>query len=180
MIYNFYLFMILFSIISAIKIFLKKDILNCCHIFEEIIISSFLIFTITMFSYFVIMKQNMKSFWKRLLSNEDNFFWKILLFEVVFISGIMIGSYILQKEEWLQTKYVVFIRANIFWSFLMAKTICVAGASGLVGSSIVKEALFRGYNVHGTLRDATAKEKVHYLNLLKAYLNFINSFFHLL
>ena len=99
MIYNFYLFMILFSILSAIKIFLKKDILNCCHIFEEIIISSFLIFTITMFSYFVIMKQNMKSFWKRLLSNEDNFFWKILLFEVVFISGIMIGSYILQKED---------------------------------------------------------------------------------
>ena len=49
----------------------------------------------------------------------------------------------------------------------MVKTICVAGASGLVGSSIVKEALFRGYNVHGTLRDATAKEKVHYLNLLE-------------
>ena len=91
--------MILFSIFSAIKIFLKKDILNCCHIFEEIIISSLLIFIITMFSYFVIMKQNMKSFWKRLLSNEDNFFWKILLFEVVFISGIMIGSYILQKED---------------------------------------------------------------------------------
>lgn len=99
MIYNFYLFMIIFSILSAIKIFLKKDILNCCHIFEEIIISSFLIFIITMFSYFVIMKQNMKSFWKRFLSNEDNFFWKILLFEVVFISGIMIGSYILQKED---------------------------------------------------------------------------------
>ena len=50
----------------------------------------------------------------------------------------------------------------------MNKTVCVAGASGLVGSSIVKEALFRGYNVHGTLRDATAKEKVHYLNLLKS------------
>ena len=49
----------------------------------------------------------------------------------------------------------------------MVKTICVAGASGLVGSSIVKEALLRGYNVHGTLRDATAKEKVHYLNLLE-------------
>ena len=91
--------MILFSIFNAIKTFLKKDILNCCHIFEEIIISSLLIFIITMFSYFVIMKQNMKSFWKRLLSNEDNFFWKILLFEVVFISGIMIGSYILQKED---------------------------------------------------------------------------------
>lgn len=49
----------------------------------------------------------------------------------------------------------------------MAKTICVAGASGLVGSSIVKEALFRGYNVNGTMRDSTDKEKVHYLNLLK-------------
>ncbi|MEQ9642374.1 MAG: NAD-dependent epimerase/dehydratase family protein [Alphaproteobacteria bacterium] len=36
------------------------------------------------------------------------------------------------------------------------KTICVAGASGLVGSNIVKAALARGYAVNGTLRDAAA------------------------
>ena len=49
----------------------------------------------------------------------------------------------------------------------MNKTICVAGASGLVGSSIVKAALSRGYSVNGTLRDATIKDKVDYLYQLE-------------
>ena len=45
----------------------------------------------------------------------------------------------------------------------MNKTVCVAGASGLVGSSIVKAALSRGYSVNGTLRDSTIRDKVDYL-----------------
>ena len=49
----------------------------------------------------------------------------------------------------------------------MNKTVCVAGASGLVGSSIVKAALSRGYSVNGTLRDATVKDKVDYLYQLE-------------
>ena len=48
----------------------------------------------------------------------------------------------------------------------MPKTLCVAGASGLVGSNIVKEALARGYAVHGTLRDHTAVERTQYLQAL--------------
>ncbi|NQW01059.1 MAG: NAD-dependent epimerase/dehydratase family protein [Rhodospirillales bacterium] len=43
------------------------------------------------------------------------------------------------------------------------KTVCVAGASGLVGSHIIQAALGRGYRVHGTLRDSTAADKVPYL-----------------
>ena len=38
-------------------------------------------------------------------------------------------------------------------------TICVAGASGLVGSNVVKAALARGHRVKGTLRDATDTAK---------------------
>ena len=53
----------------------------------------------------------------------------------------------------------------------MTKTICVAGASGLVGSSIVKAALSRGYSVNGTLRDATIKDKVDYLYQLEGSAN---------
>ena len=41
--------------------------------------------------------------------------------------------------------------------------IAVAGASGLVGSHITREALARGYRVNGTLRDATAPTKAPYL-----------------
>lgn len=42
-------------------------------------------------------------------------------------------------------------------------TLCVAGASGLVGSNIVKAALEKGYRVNGTLRDHTAPTKAPYL-----------------
>lgn len=46
------------------------------------------------------------------------------------------------------------------------KSICVAGASGLVGSNIVKAALARGYRVRGTLRDAASPAKAPYLKAL--------------
>ena len=46
------------------------------------------------------------------------------------------------------------------------KSICVAGASGLVGSNIVKEALAREYIVHGTMRDLSTPDKASFLNAL--------------
>ena len=46
------------------------------------------------------------------------------------------------------------------------KTICVAGASGLVGSNIVRAALERGYVVHGTMRNLDAPERASFLNAL--------------
>jgi nucleoside-diphosphate-sugar epimerase len=46
------------------------------------------------------------------------------------------------------------------------KAICVAGASGLVGSNIVRAGLERGYVVHGTMRDRLAPDKAPFLNAL--------------
>ena len=48
-----------------------------------------------------------------------------------------------------------------------SKKICVVGASGLVGSSIVRLALEKGYFVNGTLRDKSDVSKVKYLTKLK-------------
>ena len=42
------------------------------------------------------------------------------------------------------------------------KKICVVGASGLVGSSIARYALERGYFVNGTLTDKSDITKVKY------------------
>lgn len=42
-------------------------------------------------------------------------------------------------------------------------TICVVGASGLVGSNITKAALARSYSVKGTFRDVTDPKKAPYL-----------------
>ena len=44
-----------------------------------------------------------------------------------------------------------------------SKRLCVVGASGLVGSSIVRCALEKGYVVNGTLRDKNNEEKIKYL-----------------
>ena len=44
--------------------------------------------------------------------------------------------------------------------------LCVVGASGLVGSSIVRCALEKGYVVNGTLRDKNNDEKIKYLKKL--------------
>ena len=46
------------------------------------------------------------------------------------------------------------------------KSICVAGASGVVGSNLVKEGLAKGYNVRGTCRDINNLEVKSYLNKL--------------
>ncbi len=46
------------------------------------------------------------------------------------------------------------------------KKVCVVGASGLVGSSIVREALERGYLVNGTLRNKNILSKSTYLKRL--------------
>jgi len=41
--------------------------------------------------------------------------------------------------------------------------LCVVGASGLVGSNIIKTALERGYHVHGVMRNKDAPDKSPYL-----------------
>jgi nucleoside-diphosphate-sugar epimerase len=53
-----------------------------------------------------------------------------------------------------------------FGEMSMNKKICVAGASGLVGSNITRLALERGYAVNGTLRDAADPQKAPYLKAL--------------
>jgi len=49
---------------------------------------------------------------------------------------------------------------------MTARTICVAGASGLVGANITREALVRGYCVTGTMRDPADPAKTPYLMAL--------------
>ena len=46
------------------------------------------------------------------------------------------------------------------------KKICVVGATGLVGSSIVRSALEKGYLVNGTLRILNMPDRLQYLNKL--------------
>lgn len=46
------------------------------------------------------------------------------------------------------------------------KTVCVTGASGFIGSHVVKQLLEKGYTVRGTVRDASNTDKYGWLNKL--------------
>ena len=46
------------------------------------------------------------------------------------------------------------------------RTICIAGASGLVGANLTKAVLERGYRVRGTLRDSSDAERTKHLYAL--------------
>ena len=46
------------------------------------------------------------------------------------------------------------------------KLLTIFGASGLVGSSILREALDRGYHVNGTLRDIEKQDRITRLKSL--------------
>ena len=56
------------------------------------------------------------------------------------------------------------------------KSICVVGASGLVGSNIVRASLERGYTVNGTLRERTAPNKAPFLEALPGATNGLRLF----
>ncbi len=47
-----------------------------------------------------------------------------------------------------------------------AYTAVVSGASGFIGTELVKQLLEKGYNVKGTVRDTSNKEKVAHLTEL--------------
>lgn len=47
-----------------------------------------------------------------------------------------------------------------------AYTAVVSGASGFIGTELVKQLLEKGYNVKGTVRDTSNKEKVAHLTKL--------------
>ncbi len=47
-----------------------------------------------------------------------------------------------------------------------ACTAVVSGASGFIGTELVKQLLEKGYNVKGTVRDTSNKEKVAHLTKL--------------
>ena len=44
-----------------------------------------------------------------------------------------------------------------------AYTAVVSGASGYIGTELVKQLLEKGYNVKGTVRDSSNKDKVQHL-----------------
>ena len=95
--YNFELILILLVIISSPITFIKKDILNNFSIFEEIICTSFFIFTITIIVYFYYEKKSLNYLINKYLNSS--ILHKYLIYILLIVISLYIGNYIISKEN---------------------------------------------------------------------------------
>jgi drug/metabolite transporter (DMT)-like permease len=95
--YNFELVLILLVIISSPITFIKKDILNNFSIFEEIICTSFFIFTITFIVYFYYEKKSLKHLTNKYINSP--ILHKYLIYILLIVFSLYIGNYIISKEN---------------------------------------------------------------------------------
>lgn len=102
--YNFYLFALFNTFLSASLTFLKQDILTHISISEEILFSQLFLFMFFVTYYFLIENRNPNAFVKKLVTNEQNITYKLLLFDLCLASAIIVSGYILMKENIIYSK----------------------------------------------------------------------------
>tara|TARA_Y100000996_G_C22408307_1_gene596105 strand:- start:18 stop:455 length:438 start_codon:yes stop_codon:yes gene_type:complete len=101
--YNFYLYIILLSVISSAIGFLYKNILKDCSIFQEVFITNFiLLFLSGIYCYYN--EKNNNILVNKLLNNERNILLKVILYalivaSMIYISGVLVINENLSKIE---------------------------------------------------------------------------------
>ena len=93
--YNFYVFLLLITIINSPIAFIKNEILKELSITQEIIIVSFSILTITLLVYLLYEKKTINDLIKIKDSKLRN---KLILYVLLISSTIFLGNYIVQKQ----------------------------------------------------------------------------------
>ena len=97
--YNFYIFILIISLLNPISIFLKKDILNDLLISEELILSTIFLFIFIVVYYIVIEKKNIYSLWNKVVSNNNYVVDKLIVFDLIVFTVIILSGYILLNEK---------------------------------------------------------------------------------
>ena len=101
--YNFYVYIILLSLISAGVGFLYKNILKDCSIFQEVFITNLiLLFLSGIYCYYN--EKNNNILFNKLVNNERNILLKVILYalivaSMIYISGVLVINENLSKIE---------------------------------------------------------------------------------
>ena len=101
--YNFYLYIILLSVVSSGIGFLYKNILKDCSIFQEVFITNFiLLFLSGIYCYYN--EKNNNILFNKLVNNERNILLKVILYalivaSMIYISGVLVINENLSKIE---------------------------------------------------------------------------------
>tara|TARA_B100000941_G_C28376302_1_gene484903 strand:+ start:75 stop:518 length:444 start_codon:yes stop_codon:yes gene_type:complete len=97
--YNFYLYLFIFSIFNPLSIFLKKDILKSLAITEEILLSSLVINTAALIYYIYVDKKNIFSLLEKIFENKNFVIDKLIIYDLMILTILYLSGYILIKEK---------------------------------------------------------------------------------
>ena len=101
--YNFYVYIILLSLISAGVGFLYKNILKDCSIFQEVFITNLILLFLSG-TYCYYNEKNNNILFNKIVNNERNMLLKVILYALIvastiYISGILVINENLSKIE---------------------------------------------------------------------------------
>ncbi len=94
--YNFYIYIIIISIIYPLKKYLMKNIYHTISVVEQLLFSNVTLFIIFGIIYYFSEKTNIIELIK---SEENNFVRNILIYDGLIVFSLLIGGYILYKEK---------------------------------------------------------------------------------
>lgn len=100
--YNFYLYIILLSVIGAGIGFLYKNILKDCSIFQEVFMTNFILLILSgMYCYSY---ENNNKLYNKLITNKNNLLIKVIIYaiivaSIIYISGVLVINENLSKIE---------------------------------------------------------------------------------
>lgn len=137
--YNFYIYIVLLSVISAGIGFLYKNILKDCSILQEVFITNIiLIFLSGTYCYYY---ENNKVLFNKLIVNERYLLFKLILYSLIvasmiYISGVLVINENLSKVEPYKQGFklllvtlfsYLFFNEKITWKLLIGSIFIIFG-----------------------------------------------------
>lgn len=100
--YNFYLYIILLSVIGAGIGFLYKNILKDCSIFQEVFMTNFILLILS--GIYCYNYENNDKLYNKLITNKNNLLIKVIIYaiivaSIIYISGVLVINENLSKIE---------------------------------------------------------------------------------
>lgn len=97
--YNFYIFLLIVTLIRPVSKFLLKNLFESLTIMEEIIASTFILLILFTFIFKFIYKGRFDKLINKLITNKNNIFTKLVIYDIMIITLIILSSFIILNEK---------------------------------------------------------------------------------
>ena len=97
--YNFYIFLLIVTLIRPVSKFLLKNLFETLTVIEEIIASTFILLIIFTFIFKFIYKGRFDKLINKLITNKNNILTKLVIYDIMIVTLIILSSFIILNEK---------------------------------------------------------------------------------